>query len=229
MGTHSLRLLIIEDNQDIAENIGDYMAVRGHTMDYAMDGISGLHLALTEPYDVIILDLMLPGMDGLTLCGKLRGEGGKTTPVLMLTARDTLDDKLEGFEMGADDYLVKPFALEELNARVLALVRRSQSKPTQVLRVGDLTLDTATLKVQKGHQEIDLNNTCFQILKILMESSPSVVSKKAMEHALWGDTPPGSDALRSHFYTLRQKIDKPFNTALLQTLHGIGYRIEEER
>ena len=121
----SLRILIVEDNVDIAENIADYLEVQGHVLDFAMDGIGGLHLALTQDYDIIVLDIMLPGMDGLTFCRKLREQGGKQTPILMLTARDTLSDKLEGFEAGADDYLVKPFELQELEARLGALVRRA--------------------------------------------------------------------------------------------------------
>ncbi len=123
--SRALRILIVEDSIDIAENISDYLELQGHVTDFAMDGIGGLHLALTQDYDVIILDIMLPGMDGLTFCLKLREEGQKATPVLMLTARDTLSDKLEGFDAGADDYLVKPFELEELVARMQALVRRS--------------------------------------------------------------------------------------------------------
>ena len=222
-----LRILIIEDHQDIAENIGDYFEALGHLSDFAMDGISGLHLALTGEHDVIILDLMLPGMDGLTLCGKLRNEGRKTTPVIMLTARDTLDDKLKGFHTGADDYLVKPFALKELVARVLALSRRKEEPGISLLQAGDLTLNTATLKVHRQGRGIELNNTCLSILTILLKTSPNVVTRKELEYALWGDTPPGSDALRTHIYTLRNKIDKPFETPLLHTLHGIGYKVEE--
>ncbi|WP_366945130.1 response regulator transcription factor [Desulfoluna sp.] len=222
-----MRILIIEDNRDIAENIGDYFETRGHVSDFAMDGITGLHLALTGEYDVIVLDLMLPGMDGLTLCTKLRQEGGKTTPVLMLTARDTLDDKLAGFHTGADDYLVKPFALEELAARVQALTRRLSRSEGSLLQVGNLTLDTATLKVHRQGQNIELNNTCLTLLKILLHASPQVVTRNELERALWGDTPPGSDALRTHMYTLRNKIDKPFASPLIHTLHGIGFRMEE--
>lgn len=222
----TLRILIIEDNQDIAENIGDYMAALGHHTDYAMDGISGLHLALTQTYDAIVLDLMLPGMDGLTLCARFKSEGKKDTPVLMLTARDTLSDKLQGFETGADDYLVKPFALEELAARLFALSRRRDKTPAPLLRVGNLTMETSTFKVKRGEEPIELNNTCLTLLKILMEASPKVVSRNELERRLWGDTPPGSDALRSHLYTLRNKVDKPFDTPLIHTLHGIGYRME---
>ena len=121
----ALRILIVEDNVGIAENIADYLEVQDHALDFAMDGIGGLHLALTQDYDAIVLDIMLPGMDGLTFCRKLREQGSKQTPILMLTARDTLADKLEGFEAGTDDYLVKPFELQELEARLGALVRRA--------------------------------------------------------------------------------------------------------
>jgi DNA-binding response OmpR family regulator len=226
MSNQSLRILIIEDKQDIAENIADFFEARGEVTDFALDGISGLHLALTEQYAIIILDLKLPGMDGLTLCRKLRREAKKKTPVLMLPARDTLEDKLAGFATGADDYLIKPFALEELGARVTALTRRQENTRPTRLEIEDLCLVTDTLCVQRSGQKIELNNTCFTILKLLLEASPRVVTRKELEYSLWGDTPPGSDALRSHMYTLRNKIDKPFSFPLIHTLHGVGYKIE---
>ena len=219
------RLLVVEDNLDIAENIGDYFEARGEILDFAMDGIGGLHLALTNAYDVIILDIMLPGMDGLTFCRKLRKEAGKQTPVLMLTARDTLNDKLEGFEAGADDYLVKPFALEELAARVTALSKRGRPVSRTILRVADLELDVGRMKTQRAGRPIKLNRACLQILTLLMEAYPNVTSRDEIENALWGEMPPGSDALRSHIYALRQAIDKPFAYSLLQTVHGVGYRL----
>ncbi|MGD2269708.1 MAG: response regulator transcription factor [Desulfobacterales bacterium] len=222
-----LSILIVEDNSDIAENIGDYLEAQGHIMDFALDGIGGLHLALTQNYDVIVLDIMLPGMDGLTYCRKLRKEGGKHTPVLMLTARDTLSDKLEGFDAGADDYLVKPFALEELAARLGALVRRNDKASQVLLRVADLKLDTGSMKVQRRGHPIELNRACFKILKMLMESHPNVVAREEIERALWGDMLPGSDALRSHIYALRRVIDRPFKRPILKTVHGVGYRLVE--
>ena len=222
-----LRILIVEDKRDIAENIGDFLEVRGHTADYAMDGLVGLHLATTEDYDVIILDLMLPGMDGIVLCSRLRKEARKHTPVIMLTARDTLEDKLTGFDTGADDYLVKPFALQELYARVLALAKRDRCPARPNLTLGPLTLDTTTLKVYRDGEEIELSNTCLSILKHLLEVAPQVVSRKELEKALWGDNPPGTDSLRTHMYLLRQKVDKPFDVPLIHTIHGIGYRMEE--
>ncbi len=220
------RLLIIEDNPAIVENITDFLEAKGYIMDFAMDGIGGLHLALTHDYDVIVLDIMLPGMDGITLCKNLRQQAKNHTPVIMLTARDTLEDKLIGFDSGADDYLVKPFALKELEARVKALAKRGNIE-TRILRVGNLTMDLGTLEVCRQGNDITLNNTCISILKQLMETAPNVVERKNMEHSLWGDMPPGSDALRTHMYTLRKKIDKPFDRAMIETVHGIGFRIKE--
>ena len=221
----ALRILIVEDNIDIAENIADFFDLQGHVTDFAMDGIGGLHLALTQEYDAIILDIMLPGMDGLTFCRKLRNEGEKGTPVLMLTARDTLDDKLEGFDAGADDYLVKPFELEELSARIQALVRRSDHARKKLLRIGDLEMDLGKMQVHRTGRLIELNRACLKILTMLMQASPNVVSRQEIEHALWSDMPPGSDALRSHIYTLRQAVDKPFKCHLIQTVHGLGYKL----
>ena len=221
----TLRILIVEDNIDIAENIADYFELQDHVTDFAMDGIGGLHLALTQEYDAIILDIMLPGMDGLTFCRKLREECEKATPVLLLTARDTLGDKLEGFDAGADDYLVKPFELEELNARVQALVRRSDQAGKKPLRVGDLELDIGKRIVQRAGRPIELNRACLKILVMLMRASPNVVPRQEIEYALWSDMPPGSDALRSHIYTLRQAIDKPYERHLIHTVHGVGYKL----
>ena len=222
-----LRLLIVEDNPDIAENIADYLESKGHILDFAMDGIGGLHLALTQDYDVIVLDIMLPGMDGLTFCRELREKGEKQTPVLMLTARDTLADKLKGFDAGADDYLVKPFAMQELDARLEALAKRYNRVQKSCLAVADLELDTGRMEVKRAGKTIELNKTCLKILTILFKAYPNVVSRKELELALWGDMLPGSDALRSHIYTLRNAIDKPFNNPLLETVHGIGYRLVE--
>ena len=222
--TPNIRLLIIEDNPAIVENMTDFLESKGYILDFAMDGIGGLHLALTQDYDVIVLDLMLPGMDGITLCRKLRNEAGKQVPVIMLTARDTLDDKLLGFESGADDYLVKPFALKELEARIKVLAKR-RTVENKVLSMAGLRMDLGTFEVIRQGKKIDLNNTCIAILKVLMEAAPNVVSRKDLENHLWGDMPPGSDVLRSHMYTLRKKIDKPFDHAMIETVHGVGFRL----
>ncbi|WP_236987342.1 response regulator transcription factor [Marinagarivorans cellulosilyticus] len=223
-----MRALIVEDNRDICENIAAYLEKHHYILDFAYDGISAMHLALTNPFDVIVLDLMLPGMDGLRFCQKLRTDAEVETPVLMLTARDTLADKLKGFEAGADDYLVKPFALQELHARLQALHKRSHGKTDNQLTVGDLTMNRATLQVHRAGRLVDLTPACMKLLQRLMEAAPSVVSREDLETVLWADERPDGDALRSHLYKLRQAIDRSFATPLIHTVHRIGYRIAED-
>lgn len=224
--TNNTRILIVEDHKDIAEMLYDYFERRDYELDYASDGRMGFNLANQNNYDVILLDLMLPEMDGLDVCRKLREESKVYTPILMLTARDTLQDKVTGLEVGADDYLVKPFEILELEARIKALMRRKgQTSQKEVLQVGDLELDTGTLEVKRANQEIYLSPIGLKILTILMKESPKVVSRNQLEHEIWGDILPDSDTLRSHMYNLRKQVDKPFETSLLQTIQSRGYRI----
>ncbi|MCW8899266.1 MAG: response regulator transcription factor [Gammaproteobacteria bacterium] len=221
-----MRILIIEDNQDIAANLADYLENQGHTIDAAADGITGLHMAVVNEYEVIILDLMLPGMDGIDVCKKIRTEALKQTPILMLTARDTVEDKLNGFSVGADDYLVKPFSMRELHARLQILSRRQiQPFGSNKLRVADLELDLGTMEVHRGSELIDLAPIGKKLLEELMRSAPKLVRRQKLEHVIWGDIPPDSDALRAHMHNLRRLIDKPFNKQLLQTERGLGYRL----
>lgn len=221
-------ILLIEDNRNISEMVGEYLERRGFHVDYAQDGQQGYQQATEDTYDVIVLDLMLPRMDGLELCRRLRSEAKKSTPVLMLTARDTLDDKIRGLDAGADDYLVKPFALQELEARVRALIRRDRRQVSaEVLRVGDLVLDTATLRSTRNGRDLQLSPIGLKLLTILMRESPRVVSRRDIEREIWGDALPDSDTLRSHLYNLRKVIDKPFATTLLHTIHSAGYRLAE--
>jgi len=218
-----MRILVIEDQPEILQNIADYLELQGYLVDCAYDGLGGLHLAITQPFDLIILDLMLPGMDGITLCQKLRQDARVSTPVIMLTARDSVDDKLTGFRAGADDYLVKPFSLPELHARVEAVLRRGQAGMQNMLTVGDLTYDMNSLEVTRQGVLLKLSPIGLKLLEKLMKSSPHVVKRDALEELLWGEHLPGSDSLRSHIHTLRQTIDKPFSSPLLHTVHGIGY------
>ena len=220
-----MRLLVIEDNRDIAANLGDYLEDRGHTVDYAADGVTGLHLAVVNDFDAIVLDLNLPGIDGIEVCRKLRTEARKQTPVLMLTARDSLDSKLAGFDSGADDYLVKPFALQEVEARLQVLARRVKTHAPRTLSIADLEYNLDTLEVRRGGESIQLNPTALKILQALMEASPSVVTRNELETKVWGEELPDSDSLRVHIHGLRAAIDKPFPSTLIQTRHGIGYRI----
>jgi DNA-binding response OmpR family regulator len=225
---HAGLILLIEDNRNIAEMVGEFLERRGYGLDYAADGVTGLHLAVSNSYDVVILDLMLPGMDGLELCRKLRSEAKRSTPVLMLTARDTLDDKVKGLDAGADDYLVKPFAIQELEARVRALIRRDRRQvSTEVLKVGGLVLDTATLRLTRDGKDLQISPIGLKLLNILMRESPRVVSRRDIEREVWGDTLPDSDTLRSHLYNLRKVIDKPFDRPLLHTIHSAGYRLAD--
>ncbi|AVP97095.1 DNA-binding response regulator [Ahniella affigens] len=222
-----MHILVIEDNSDIAANVGDYLADRGHVVDFAADGATGLNLAQAENFDVIVLDVTLPGIDGLEVCRRLRKDLNKTTPVLMLTARDALPQKLAGFESGADDYMTKPFALQELEARVNVLGRRGRGNVSRQLQVGDLSYNLDTLTVQRASKDITLNPIGLKLLQALMESSPSVVTRKELELRVWGEELPDSDSLRVHIHGLRALIDKPFGKALIHTRHGIGYSLSD--
>lgn len=222
-----MRILVIEDNSDIAANLGDYLEDRGHIVDFAADGVTGLHLAVVNDFDAIVLDLNLPGMDGLEVCRKFRVDARKTTPILMLTARDALEQKLTGFDAGADDYLVKPFALQEVEARLTVLARRGRGAPVRVLDVSDLHFNLDTLEVSRAGKQITLNPTALKILQCLMESSPNVVTRQELETAVWGEELPDSDSLRVHIHGLRALLDKPFDKPLIHTRHGIGYRLAD--
>ena len=219
-------ILLIEDHQDIAEMMFTFFEQHGYTLDYAADGAVGMVLANENRYDAIVLDLMLPRVDGIEVCRRLRTESGDSTPILMLTARDTLEDKIAGLNVGADDYLVKPFDINELEARVNALIRRNRGElSNEILRVGDLTFDVGTFIVKRGSQQINLSPVGFKLLKILLKASPQLVTRREIERTIWGDLPPDSDALRSHMYNLRKAIDRPFPKSLLHTVQSQGYRI----
>ncbi|WP_062268470.1 response regulator transcription factor [Endozoicomonas arenosclerae] len=221
-----MRVLLVEDSREIAGVILDYFESTGHEVDYAADGKNGLSLACENTYDIIILDVMLPGMDGFRVCRELR-TSGVSTPVLMLTARDTTDDTLQGFSEGADDYLIKPFDLKILDARVNALVRRSSpSVFKKQLIYGGLSLDVASHSAIREGQPIGLNPTCFKILKILMDKAPEVVTRDELIYAIWRDDPPEGDTLRNHIYQLRTSVDKPFEQALILTVPKVGYRLK---
>ena len=204
-----MRILVIEDNRDIAANLGDYLEDRGYTVDYAADGVTGLHLAVVNDFDAIVLDLNLPGIDGIEVCRKLRTEARKQTPVLMLTARDSLDSKLAGFDSGADDYLVKPFALQEVEARLQVLARRIKTHAPRTLSIADLEYNLDTLEVRRGGESIQLNPTALKILQALMESSPSVVTRNELETKVWGEELPDSDSLLA---TLANALPKPYRS-----------------
>jgi len=217
-------ILLVEDHQDLAGTVGDFLEAHHYAVDFAADGLLAMHLAVTQPFDAIVLDIMLPGLDGISVCKRLRKDAQLTTPILMLTAKDQLDDKLTGFDVGADDYLVKPFDLPELVARIEALIRRGRGI-SSVFSVGELTMNLDTMEVHRGDTEIKLSRTLFDMLKILLREAPKVVPRETIERELWGDDLPDSDTLRSHLYNLRRAVDKPFDYPMIETLAGRGYRI----
>jgi DNA-binding response OmpR family regulator len=221
-----MRILIIEDDHTIATNLYDYLTAQGHAIDAAADGVTGLHLAVTQPFDAIVLDLGLPGMDGVKLCERLRTQAHVDTPVLMLTARDTLQDKLQGFEGGADDYVVKPFALKEVEARLTALHKRNSGRVTQKLLVaGELTLDPRTLEIRFGSSEVKLPPKCIKLLETMMAEPGRLFSRTQLESAVWGDTQETSDSLRSHMHILRRTLVDAGGRDPIETVHGLGYRL----
>ncbi|GAA6139306.1 response regulator transcription factor [Arenicella sp. 4NH20-0111] len=222
-----MRVLIIEDNLDIAANVGDYLELLGHSADYASDGVMGLNLAVANDYDAIVLDINLPRLQGFDVCRKLKEEHQVWTPILMLTARDSLADKVEGFEVGALDYLVKPFELKELEIRLRVLATRSDAQASNVLTVGDITLNLKQYHAERAGAEMKLHLASLKILEKLMRSAPNVVTRQDLEYLLWADHPPSSDPLRSHMYELRKEIDKGRTGKMLRTVRGVGFVLSE--
>lgn len=220
-----LRILVVEDNHVLRGNMAALLEAHGHRVDFAGDGRSGLQLALDLRPDVVVLDLSLPGMDGVRVCEQLRARADRHVPVLMLTARDSLDDKLLGFAAGADDYLAKPFAEAELLARCQALSLRHRAGTDHVLCVGSLRIDRRSGEAAREGQQLVLHRTSYRILLALAEAWPRTLTRSELIARLWGDDPPESDPLRSHLYLLRQALDKPFATPMLATVHGVGFRL----
>lgn len=218
-------ILLVEDNADLAGNVIDYLEALGHRLHYAADGEAGVREALARPVDVVLLDLALPRRDGLSVCAEIRRRADHRIPILMLTARDTLDDKLAGFGSGADDYLVKPFSLAELAARIAALAQRPQLGQSHSIVVGPLTIDRQLRTATRAGQLLRLSPLLWDILLLLAEASPQPVARTEIARKLWGDEPPSSDALRSHIHLLRQIIDKPFGAPMIETVHSIGFRL----
>lgn len=221
--------LIIEDNPDIVANLYGFLEPLGYTLDVALSGTAGVTRASSTHYDVIVLDLELPGLDGIEVCRQLRKEHRLATPILMLTARDTVTDKLTGFEVGADDYLVKPFSLVELEARLKALVRRARNENVEhILEFGELRYDLSRCEAMRAGHKLALTPTGYKLLEALMRKAPAVITREEILREIWGDDPPDSDALRTHIHTLRQAMDRPFVIPMLRTLPGNGYRLIKE-
>lgn len=220
----SIEVLLVEDDKDLALSVAEYLNYEGIKCDHAYNGDTGLSLASQNNYDVILLDLNLPRLNGLAVCRKLR-QLGKDTPILMLTAMDTLDDKEAGFGAGTDDYLIKPFAMKELALRIKALAKR-KSNQSKVLSISNLIFDLEARSVTRDGKEINLTRVNLKLLELLMRKSPEVVSKSDIEEILWPDDSPESNNLKVQLYQLRQKIDKPFTDKLIETVSGHGFRLK---
>ena len=224
-----MRILLVEDDQRIALFVIKGLKAEGFAVDHAENGEDGLHLALTEPYDAAVIDIMLPKLDGLTLIERMRQEK-KNIPVIILSAKDTVDDRVKGLQTGGDDYLTKPFAFSELLARIQALIRRStdQSEPTRLV-VGDVSMNLITREVIRAEEKIDLQPLEFSLLEYLMRNAGRVVSKTMiMEHVWDYYFDPQTNVVESRIYKLRDKIDKNFPTKLIHTVRGVGYVLKPE-
>ena len=224
-----MKILIVEDEKKVASFLKKGLEQEYYTVDVTHDGKAGLDLSLTEDYDLIILDIMLPLLDGITLLREIRN-AKIDVPVLMLTAKDSTEDKVEGLDSGADDYLAKPFALEELLARVRALVRRKEKVKNLLLLANDLSLDTQTHKVKRGDKEIILTPKEYSILEYLLRNKNHVVSRmKLTEHVYEYQFDPDTNVIDVYINKLRNKIDKDSDQPILHTIRGIGYMIKEIR
>lgn len=227
----AVALLLVEDNEDILANLYAFLEPLGYELDCARNGRTGLAMAIDQHFDCIVLDIMLPGIDGISLCRELRDKHHKLTPIIMLTARDAVADRVQGLEAGADDYLVKPFALKELEARIRALLRRGRMSSGNsadggaVWTYADLTFNSGEHWAERQGRRLRLSPTGFRILDELMRVAPGLVRREDLEHALWGDDPPEGSALRTHIHELRRELDKPFAESLLHTVPHVGYRL----
>ena len=220
-----MKLLLIVDHAEISKVIFEYFELKGHEMDYARDGKHGLELANLNHYDMVILDIMLPQIDGLSVCRQLR-ESGNATPIIMLTACDEKEDILSGFEHGADDYLVKPFDLKILEARINAIYQRYKGiNSVRQLSFSDLTLDLTNHQAIRGECIFSLNNAQFKLLKLLMLKSPGIATREEISREIWQDDEPDEDLIRNHVYRLRTLIDKPFKTGYIKTIPKVGYQL----
>ncbi|EGU41103.1 response regulator transcription factor [Vibrio scophthalmi] len=221
-----MKILIVDDSHNVAETIADYLELEGMTIDCAYHGEAALKLVDKQHYDVIIMDIMMPKVDGISAVKKLRQEQFCNTPILFLTAKDSLDDKVAAFEAGGDDYLLKPFAMQELSLRVKALASRGPRQDIGQLSFADITVNTQTDEVRRAGVVLKLSRIQRKILKELLRHAPAIVSRQELTDSVWGDDEPSSDALRSHIYGLRSALDKGFEQSRLETIHGQGYRIK---
>jgi len=220
-----MRILVVEDNRRLNTSLKTSLEEDGYAVDVAFDGDEGEAFALAAPYDLILLDVMLPKKNGFDLCRDLRQQG-INAPILMLTARDAVDDRVDGLDSGADDYLVKPFSMNELRARLRALLRRNIPEKTALIKVGDLSMDPANHLVQRGDDPIKLTPREFAILEYLMRSPNRILTREMVEAHVWNfDFVSGSNVVDVYIRRLRRKIDDPYQVKFLETVRGVGYRL----
>lgn len=220
-----VRVLIVEDNTALSENLFEFFNDEHYVLDYAPDGLTALHLAATKTHDVIVLDVMLPGISGFTLCQRIREDLHSSAPIIFMTAKDHLDDKVSGFETGGDDYLVKPFDLQELALRISALHRRQKGADSKLFAAG-VSYEPGTLKVYLGdHPGLELSNTAARIFETMVRAYPNLVTYEALQEQLWGVDEVDMNTLRTHVYALRKRLQTAFRNPLIKTLRGRGYRL----
>jgi len=219
-----MHILVVEDDPHIASIVGDGLCNAGYSVTMAADGEDGFLDARLNSYDLVVLDLMLPTLDGLEVARRLRA-AGKATPILMLTARDRAQDTIAGLDAGADDYLTKPFGLDELLARVRALLRRDGTARARVMRVGDLELDTVTREVRRAGRVIDLSAREYVLLEYLAHHAGQALTRAQLEQSVWSESDIGSNVVEVYISYLRQKVDAPFATSLIHTVRGVGYTL----
>lgn len=224
-----MRILVVEDQERFLGFIRKGLEEQGMAVDAATDGETGYQLASETPYDLIVLDIMLPGRDGLSILKQLRAEG-ISTPVILLTARGGLEDRVEGLNLGADDYLAKPFYIEELVARIQTVVRRSSGQSSSLLKIEDLTMNLATREVRRGDETIDLTVREFSLLEYLMRSPGRVLSRMQICEHVWNyDFDPGTNLVDVYIRRLRNKLDRDWDNQLIHTARGVGYRLGSAR
>lgn len=220
-----MRILLVEDNRRLNDSLLQSLVEDGYAVDPAYDGLEGEEMAQVYPYDAIILDVMLPKKNGLEVCRELRNQR-VNVPIIMLTARDTVEDRVSGLDSGADDYLVKPFAMQELRARLRALLRRKSDDKSGLLKVGDLTLDPATHAVERAGQVVELTAKEFSLLEYFMRNANRVVTRSMVENHIWSyDFQASSNVVDVYVRRLRRKLDDPFDEKLIETVRGVGYRL----
>ncbi|MDX5364168.1 MAG: response regulator transcription factor [Pseudazoarcus pumilus] len=221
------RVLIVEDQSALAANLEEFFDEKRYTLDFAADGLTALHLLATQAYDVVVLDVMLPGVNGFEICRRIREDLGSTVPVIFMTARGDLSDKEEGFSLGGDDYLVKPFALRELQLRIDALTRREGASRDGALHAGAVSYDPGTLMARlDGHGEVMLGGTAARIFEQLVRSHPRIVTHEMLNRSIWGTDEGDAHTLRTHIYVLRRTLESGLGVSLVDTVHGRGYRLK---